>query len=753
MTMEQLVVIGVPPAALVVLAGMLVLYASPADKAGQRFLLYLLAVGALLSFAVFIAVQLTPEQDNRPGAQVSAFLSPTLIGVLALIVTNLKSLRGTRPWVKVTALLLGLGFLALLPFTWSGAYVGSPLILAGALVLAIVWALARSSGALVAVVSALTLAGLALLNQDTLYSTTALPDWLRLPFAVLMSVLPGAVVPLAAVLFSTGLQRLPQPQKINQGISALRPWAPVLLRLGLALLLLGYYVYTIVWLSIWDQTSDGLGGVWLSTQAQLVSVGAGMFMVMSTTGKRRAAGAIFAVLVPLLVTQANRWGWDVSYHALTEERAAHIRSAVESYHARNGRYPEALGELVPRDLLFGLPETAEGQRRMTVHFLDTTVGRVCHANVSFPLEPEMVEPGLRARHAWLPSGRLLLIMRPGEVVTLAPCEASVEDLSGHYTDAFSRVAASDRSGNHLLLRSETAYWVVDGATLQARQTAVRPNEYEFHWDRYAFSPSGERLAIARLNGRDSTGGSTLYLLTAGAGDLVQSLSLDVASDQSAPMVEWLTNDELLLHGPGALNIVDFRSDPPTIRNVLRDIFNLDIAYPNDISAMMSCGDRAGKGYHVAVRVNHPRDKALYLYHAETGSSETLHPEGHALLICPDGQRGDLQQREDNPTYRDEYELIWVDAPGKPVSHFAVQGHTPRNYPMLHVTYLPVSDQLAFGSSQGVSLNALPGGETLAFWTLGGGISTYLLVPTDGNALVAVVDRIGLYYLPLPSPSP
>jgi hypothetical protein len=868
MSVELLYEIGVLPAALVVLAGMLILYASPEDTARQRFVLFLLAVDVLLCAAIYIAARLTPEQDNRLVAQVSAFLTPTLVGVLALILTRLKSVRGTHPGAKIMLLVFGLALVVLLVLALSsgGGYVSGPLIAASALVLALTWALMRSSWALVAVVIALILGGLALLNQDALLNTWVLwPDWLRMPLQILMFVSPAATVPLAAVLIVTGLRSIPQSRMAAAGMRALRPWLPVILRLGLVLLLLGYYAYTIVWLSIWDHTSDGIGGVWLSMQAQLIAIGAGMLMALSTAGKRRVAGLLFAVLVPLLMAQANQWGWDVSYHVLTEGRAARIRSAVESFQAREGRYPQALGELMPRDLwlierpvilrgedwcyeggrdfyqlaaiyreffssplsihvyasagqspavgwecdarlsalqaryavvteeihsaptpaplptsvvavtrtpvqpvaearnlnlgtlspdgkylLFGLPETVEGQRRMALHFLDTTTGQRCTANRSYPLLPEVQEPGLRRHFAWLPNGRLLLVAQPGEILTLQPCGAAVEDLAGRYTERFIQVAASARDGSQLLLRADTAYWVIDGATLQAHHIEVSPTPYELHWDNYAFSPSAERLAIARLNGRDKTDGSTLYIVQARNGNVLYSLPVVDASDQSAPMVEWLTNDELLLHGQGTLRIFDFKSGPPAEKNALRDLFNLDIAYPDDISTVASFPANDGKGYHLAVRVNHPRDKALYLYHSETGETQVLHPEVHALLILPDGQRADMHLLEQGPTYRDEYELIWVDAPGKPVSTMVVQGHAPRNYPMLNVIYLPARSQLAFGSSQGVSLNAIPGGEPLAFWQLGNGIGTYMLAPQGGKALIAVVEEMGLYYLPLPS---
>ena len=55
-------------------------------------------------------------------------------------------------------------------------------------------------------------------------------------------------------------------------------------------------------------------------------------------------------------------------------------------------------------------------------------------------------------------------------------------------------------------------------------------------------------------------------------------------------------------------------------NVMKDIFSLDLPYPNDIWSMASIADPSGKSYHLAVRVNHPPDKAIYLYHSECSVS-------------------------------------------------------------------------------------------------------------------------------------
>jgi len=219
------------------------------------------------------------------------------------------------------------------------------------------------------------------------------------------------------------------------------------------------------------------------------------------------------------------------------------------------------------------------------------------------------------------------------------------------------------------------------------------------------------------------------------------------------MVEWLTNDELLIHGGGALAVMDLRSEPPKITDVIQGIFLLDVAYPDDFSSMASMPDKAGQGYHLAVHVNHPRNQAVYLYHSETGQVEVLQSDVDMLLFFPDGEWTELPKFEATPTYRDEYELVWVDTPEAEPQRLVVQGHVPRNYPDLNAEYLPGSSQMVFSSSQGVSLVSIPDGALLGFWELAGGSaspSTFALASPDGKALVAIVERVGLYYIPLPN---
>ena len=84
--MTETLFLAIIPAVLVVLGGMFVLRKGSARTSGQRFLLYLLVIGVLLMPVVFLIEQISPTN------QIPILTAPIVIGVLALILVNLKLL-------------------------------------------------------------------------------------------------------------------------------------------------------------------------------------------------------------------------------------------------------------------------------------------------------------------------------------------------------------------------------------------------------------------------------------------------------------------------------------------------------------------------------------------------------------------------------------------------------------------------------------------------------------------------------------
>jgi hypothetical protein len=395
-------------------------------------------------------------------------------------------------------------------------------------------------------------------------------------------------------------------------------------------------------------------------------------------------------------------------------------------------------------LVLGLPEVADDQTVMRLAFLKADTGEVCPAGDTQRLVG--FDDGLREHFAWLPDGRLLYVPSSGESMLLSPCEPDSANSTFSYPVTFTHALAYHESSGRIVLKNQDSFWILDGSTIEALQIPnVTPNPFELHWDNFAWSPKGTRLAISRLNGQTAKDGSTLFIVNAATGEVENELPLDIASDQSAAMVEWMSEDELLLHGSGALFVIDFRSDPPEFTDVMRDIFLLDVSYPENISSF------AWEGEHLSVRVNHPRNQDIYIYHPETNEVEIIQPkDASPLLFYPNGEMVEMANFISESPARDAYELIWIDAPDVQSQFITVQGHLPRNYPNLFPRYLPATSQLAFSSSQGVSLVSVPGGEMLGFWELagGGGYSSYVVPPSAYPALVVVAEGDGLYYIPL-----
>jgi hypothetical protein len=205
---------------------------------------------------------------------------------------------------------------------------------------------------------------------------------------------------------------------------------------------------------------------------------------------------------------------------------------------------------------------------------------------------------------------------------------------------------------------------------------------------------------------------------------------------------------LLVHGK-SITIMDFRSEPPAVTDVLRDIFLLDIAFPFDAWGMDTVSSKDRASYFIGVQVNHPRNKGSYIYSSKTGQVEIFYSDVSGLIFLPDGQWMRLMKWEDPPTVRDEYELVWLDQSHENV-RLIVKGHTPRAHFQIFPAYLPTSSQLVFSSSQGISLVSLPDGETVGFWDLASDADYFSVnASPNGDALIVESGGDGLYYIPIP----
>jgi hypothetical protein len=174
----------------------------------------------------------------------------------------------------------------------------------------------------------------------------SLPDLARSWFGPLLFTLPVLGAVLAMVLVSGVFGEIaipPAPDEVSR--------LPMMARSALALLLVGVLAADIYWASVWDQTTDGTGGISTAGAASLSAVAAGAILELRLAGRRRSVSRLFTLLILLVLFGAFLAGNGADYHALTARRAERIQAALEDYKARHGSYPPDLQELAPGYLL------------------------------------------------------------------------------------------------------------------------------------------------------------------------------------------------------------------------------------------------------------------------------------------------------------------------------------------------------------------------------------------------------------------
>jgi hypothetical protein len=177
------------------------------------------------------------------------------------------------------------------------------------------------------------------------------PRWLRALNGVIYTAAPALGVAAAALLLVTGLRRLSKRFALAQDAITRTGQIEGGVRLAAALFLLFFLAYVIAWASIWDQTTDGLSGLMFTSVAIPAAIVCGMLIGLRGPAWQRRMAPWFVVAVSLLAIVGFRWGWDISFPKLTQERAAQVAQALERYRQREDSYPSRLSDLVPRDLL------------------------------------------------------------------------------------------------------------------------------------------------------------------------------------------------------------------------------------------------------------------------------------------------------------------------------------------------------------------------------------------------------------------
>jgi hypothetical protein len=349
----------------------------------------------------------------------------------------------------------------------------------------------------------------------------------------------------------------------------------------------------------------------------------------------------------------------------------------------------------------------------TLNFLNAATGEVCQLPHRMP-GPVSVRDQVR----WTPDGRLLTILEGYGVQLATPCEEEILDLNDRFSERVLSLPAWNERGPLFLLQGEAQYWVLDSGSLTARPVE-QPVPSSGGEDRLSWSHSGERLAIIQPDYSAYGERSVLFVLEVESGQVARTVEIPYGEEFGTPIIEWLREDALFVWAFGDTGplLVDLAPGEPQITPVLSGLFGLENPYPDEFNASMVAADEVNGNYHIVFKMNSASDKSTYLYHSETGQVETFPRDVHTMLLFPDGDFETLPRGEDEPGSADEYELVWVDEPGRETELLVVEGHTPRGNPTMRPRLLPDRSGVAFASSQGVSLVSIPGGELAGFWRL------------------------------------
>jgi len=182
------------------------------------------------------------------------------------------------------------------------------------------------------------------------------PSRWSLPFGgsmaiTLFSMLSMALV-MAALLLYSGLNLYQEWQNAGavegEGSQTQRKQAgkAAVVVLALGALLLAKTLHNLYWLMVWDTTYDSLEYFWLVIPVRAVLF-SGVMLSIALPGRTKLAGFLYSLLIPALMIAVSARAQRVDFRQLTEERAGRVSQALETYCAREGRYPQDLRQLTP----------------------------------------------------------------------------------------------------------------------------------------------------------------------------------------------------------------------------------------------------------------------------------------------------------------------------------------------------------------------------------------------------------------------
>jgi hypothetical protein len=240
------------------------------------------------------------------------------------------------------------------------------------------------------------------------------------PFA--LTLMPSVALLITALLLYSGLnayREWQQASAVEAGRSQAqrkRAGRAAAVVFVVSAVLLAKTLHHLYWFTVWDNTYDSIGYLLLlvPVPAALLS---GVTLSITLSGRMKWTGFLYSLLILGLMIAVSARAQRVDFRQLTEERAERVTQAIETYHAREGRYPQDLRQLVPRYVL-SLPgpviiygqdwcyDGGEDYYRLGYldreHWSDPRLfGRVYSAKGHSPLKVDICQPAIdtyRAQH-------------------------------------------------------------------------------------------------------------------------------------------------------------------------------------------------------------------------------------------------------------------------------------------------------------------------------------------------------------------
>jgi hypothetical protein len=209
MTLTLLNQLGIIPAILITLTGVLVLRGEDKERSARRFLLFLLGTVVLILLAL-VAMRFVSENNPQFYFQLAWLSASSLLGVLALILLNARTvLKGMDRRTRITTGALGLAVLILFVLNWNPQLGIEFYILPGMLILALGWSLGMRWGWLGIVLGVICLVMLGLFNYQMShphdYTAGPPPFIIGLLFALGFNIWPGLAIVMSGVLLTASL--------------------------------------------------------------------------------------------------------------------------------------------------------------------------------------------------------------------------------------------------------------------------------------------------------------------------------------------------------------------------------------------------------------------------------------------------------------------------------------------------------------------------------------------------------------------